>query len=135
MAITAIKGINDILPDEAGKWQLVEASARRIFAAFGYREIRVPIIEKTELFARSIGESTDIVESIELCEGYPAEVILRKAEDLGCDVIVMGTHGKGFLSHTFLGSTAQKVLRRVNKPVFIIPLPKEETDITFHDAY
>ncbi len=62
MAITGIKGINDILPDDVGKWQWVESVARRIFANFGYQEIRIPILEKTELFARSIGESTDIVE-------------------------------------------------------------------------
>ena len=62
MAIRAIKGINDILPDVVGKWQLVESVARRIFSNFGFQEIRIPIIEKTELFARSIGETTDIVE-------------------------------------------------------------------------
>ncbi len=62
MAISAIKGINDILPDVVGKWQLVESVARRIFSQFGFQEIRIPIIEKTELFARSIGENTDIVE-------------------------------------------------------------------------
>ena len=62
MAITSIKGINDILPDVVGKWQLVESTARRIFSNFGFQEIRIPILEKTELFARSIGESTDIVE-------------------------------------------------------------------------
>ena len=62
MAIKAIKGINDILPDVVGKWQLVESVARRIFSNFGYQEIRIPILEKTELFARSIGEATDIVE-------------------------------------------------------------------------
>jgi len=62
VAITGIKGINDILPDVVGKWQLVESAARRIFSNFGFQEIRLPILEKTELFARSIGESTDIVE-------------------------------------------------------------------------
>jgi histidyl-tRNA synthetase len=62
VAITAIKGINDILPNAVGKWQLVESVARRVFSNFGYQEIRIPILEKTELFARSIGESTDIVE-------------------------------------------------------------------------
>ncbi len=62
MAITGIKGINDILPSDVGKWQWVESVARRIFTNFGYQEIRIPILEKTELFARSIGESTDIVE-------------------------------------------------------------------------
>jgi nucleotide-binding universal stress UspA family protein len=78
--------------------------------------------------------SADRVESIELCEGFPAEMILRKADDLNCDVIVMGTHGKGILANTFLGSTAKRVLRRTRKPIFIIPLPKEEIDITFLDV-
>ncbi|UCE84050.1 MAG: histidine--tRNA ligase [Deltaproteobacteria bacterium] len=62
MLITGIKGINDILPDDVGKWQWVESVARRIFSNFGFQEIRIPLLEKTELFARSIGESTDIVE-------------------------------------------------------------------------
>ena len=62
MAIKAIRGINDILPDVIGKWQLVESTARRIFSSFGFQEIRIPIMEKTELFSRSIGETTDIVE-------------------------------------------------------------------------
>ena len=62
VAIKAIKGINDILPEVVGKWQLVESVARRIFSDFGFQEIRIPILEKTELFARSIGEATDIVE-------------------------------------------------------------------------
>ena len=74
------------------------------------------------------------VESIEVCQGYPPEEILRKADELDCDVIIMGTHGKGIIRHSFLGSAAQKVLRRVRKPVFIIPLPEEETDITFQDV-
>ena len=73
----------------------------------------------------------DRVVSIEVCEGYPPEEILRKADELSCDVIVMGTHGKGIIRHSFLGSTAQKVLRRVRKPVFIIPLPEGEIDDTF----
>ncbi len=60
--ITAVKGFKDILPEESGKWQFVEEQARRIFMAFGCREIRVPILEKTELFSRGIGEATDIVE-------------------------------------------------------------------------
>ena len=79
-------------------------------------------------------ESADRVVSIEVCQGYPPEEILRKADELNCDVIVMGTHGKGIIRHSFLGSAAQKVLRRVRKPVFIIPLPEGEIDATFHDA-
>ena len=56
------------------------------------------------------------------------EEILRKADELDCDVIIMRTHGKGIISHTFLGSVAEKVLRRVGNPVFIIPSPRGETD-------
>jgi nucleotide-binding universal stress UspA family protein len=78
-------------------------------------------------------ESLDRIESIEVCQGYPADVILKKADTLGCDTIIMGTHGKGVIKSTYLGSMTKKVLRQVRKPVFIIPLPKGETDITFHD--
>jgi len=66
-------------------------------------------------------------------KGSPPEVILSKADELDCDVIVLGTHGKGIIANTFLGSTSKRVLRRTRKPVFIIPLPKGELDITFHD--
>ncbi len=62
MAITGIKGFNDILPGEVEKWQRIEATARRVFEIYGFSEIRVPIMEKTELFSRSIGDATDIVE-------------------------------------------------------------------------
>ena len=64
--------------------------------------------------------------SIEVCEGYPAEVILSKAQELNCDEIIMGTHSKGIIANTFLGSTAKRVLRRTRIPVLIIPLPDEE---------
>jgi len=79
-------------------------------------------------------ESMDRIESIEICKGYPANEILKKVDELECDAIVMGTHGKGIIRDTYLGSMTKKVLRRVRKPVFIIPLPKGETDITFHDS-
>ena len=62
MSITGIKGMNDILPGDIETWQHLEEQARKVFGAFGYREIRVPVAEKTELFSRSIGETTDIVE-------------------------------------------------------------------------
>lgn len=62
MKIKAINGFKDILPDETVRRQHIEQCARDIFERFGMREIRMPILEKTELFARSIGETTDIVE-------------------------------------------------------------------------
>jgi histidyl-tRNA synthetase len=54
--------MNDLLPDAVARWQRIEAAARGVLAAYGYREIRLPLVEKTELFARSIGNLTDIVE-------------------------------------------------------------------------
>ena len=61
--------------------------------------------------------------------GYPAEEILKAADEEGCDLIVLGSHGKGFLQHTFLGCVSRSVLERARKPVFIIPLPSERTSI------
>lgn len=61
-AIQAIRGMNDLLPEALSLWQRIEQSAETVLAAYGYREIRFPIIEKTELYRRSIGEVTDIVE-------------------------------------------------------------------------
>jgi histidyl-tRNA synthetase len=60
--IQLIRGFKDILPDEIAVWQKVEQAAVSLFEGFGFSEIRVPIMERTELFARSIGEGTDIVE-------------------------------------------------------------------------
>src|SRR5262249_40517943 len=60
--IQAVRGMHDVLPDEAPLWQLFEQTAREGFAQYGYRIIRTPILEKTELFVRGVGEATDIVE-------------------------------------------------------------------------
>ncbi len=60
--IQLIKGFKDILPSEVELWQRIEKTAKGLFERFNYSEIRIPIMEKTELFARSIGEDTDIVE-------------------------------------------------------------------------
>lgn len=62
MKVSAIKGFSDILPGEVETWQLVEQCARQVFAAYNFSEIRIPVLEKTELFSRSLGETTDIVE-------------------------------------------------------------------------
>ncbi|MBE0485106.1 histidine--tRNA ligase [Marinobacter sp.] len=60
--IQAIRGMNDILPDQTPVWQYVESTVRRVLGQYGYQEIRMPVVEQTELFKRSIGEVTDIVE-------------------------------------------------------------------------
>ncbi len=60
--LTAVKGMNDLLPPDSAKWGHVERTARDLFERHGYREIRTPIVERTALFVRSVGEVTDIVE-------------------------------------------------------------------------
>ncbi len=62
MKIQSIRGMNDLLPEQSATWQYVEATFARLLASYGYREIRFPILEKTELFVRGVGEVTDIVE-------------------------------------------------------------------------
>jgi histidyl-tRNA synthetase len=61
VSIQPVRGMNDVLPTEVAAWQRLEAIARQLFASYGYQEIRVPIVEQTALFKRSIGEFTDIV--------------------------------------------------------------------------
>ena len=60
--IQAIRGMHDVLPEQTPLWQYAELTLRGVLSAYGYSEIRLPIVEKTELFKRSIGEVTDIVE-------------------------------------------------------------------------
>lgn len=62
MKYSALKGVHDILPPDIYLWQKAESTAKEIFSAYGFQEIRVPIIESTDIFVRSIGETTDIVE-------------------------------------------------------------------------
>tara|TARA_R110002049_G_scaffold927_7_gene6782 strand:+ start:1061 stop:2368 length:1308 start_codon:yes stop_codon:yes gene_type:complete len=60
--IQAIRGMNDLLPEQSPVWQYFEGKVKKVLAQYGYQEIRMPIVEQTELFKRSIGEVTDIVE-------------------------------------------------------------------------
>jgi nucleotide-binding universal stress UspA family protein len=98
----------------------------------GKEEIKDRIQKRVETFCQKElmkdPECRDLVASREVVEGDPAAEILRKAEELGVDLVVMGTHGKGLLEHAFLGSVAEKVLHRIKIPVLTIPIPKE-TDI------
>jgi nucleotide-binding universal stress UspA family protein len=64
--------------------------------------------------------------SVEITEGDAAAQILRRADELPADQLIMGTHGKGRLVHTFLGSVAESVLHRIKIPVLIIPLPPKK---------
>ena len=71
----------------------------------------------------------DLVSDTIVTMGYAVEEILNVADAKECDVIVLGTHGKGWLRGTFLGSVARSVLERTRKPVFVVPLPSDKTDI------
>jgi nucleotide-binding universal stress UspA family protein len=71
----------------------------------------------------------DLVSELIVKKGYPVEDILNTADTEPCDVIVLGTHGKGWLKQTFLGSVARSVVEKSRTPVFIIPLPSEKTGV------
>jgi nucleotide-binding universal stress UspA family protein len=73
--------------------------------------------------------SVDLISNILIRLGHPVEEILKAVDEEGCDVIVLGTHSKGFLKQAFLGSVSSSVLLRTQKPVFIVPLPSENIDI------
>jgi histidyl-tRNA synthetase len=91
--ITGVKGMNDTLPAAVGRWQEMEAAARELFALYGYREVRTPVVEHHALFARGVGEATDIVNK----EMYVFE---DKGEELLC-LRPEGTAGtvRAFIEH------------------------------------
>ena len=95
----------------------------------GKEEVKDRIQKRLETFCQKElmkdPECRDLVASTEVVEGDPAAEILRKADELGVDLVVMGTHGKGLLEHAFLGSVAEKILHRIKIPVLTIPIPKE----------
>src|SRR5512138_698758 len=93
MKISGVKGMNDILPAEVGRWQEMERVAREVFALYGYREVRTPAVEHAQLFARGVGEATDIVNK----EMYVFE---DKGEELLC-LRPEGTAGtvRAFIEH------------------------------------
>jgi histidyl-tRNA synthetase len=62
MKLKAIRGMNDVLPEATATWRFLETVVSGVVESYGYREIRLPVLEYTELFKRSIGEATDIVE-------------------------------------------------------------------------
>jgi nucleotide-binding universal stress UspA family protein len=79
--------------------------------------------------ARMGTSSVDLVSKILVRLGHPVEEILKVVDEEGCDVIVLGTHGKGFLKQTFVGSVSSSLLIRTRKPVFLVPLPSEDANI------
>ncbi|MFH1830403.1 MAG: histidine--tRNA ligase [Pseudomonadota bacterium] len=93
--LTAVKGMEDIMPPTSRLWQHVEAKARRIFDLYGYGEVRTPILEPTELFARGVGETTSIVEK----EMYTFE-------DRGGDLLSLRPEGTASIVRAYIESGA-----------------------------
>lgn len=96
-----------------------------------HEHVRAVMAERQKEFWQHVSEEDaslqDQVASIELVDGYPAEVILRRAGELNCDLIVIGAHEHGF-SHTFLGTVAKRVLRRSTIPTLVVPYRDTETN-------
>ncbi|BBP03469.1 histidine--tRNA ligase [Sulfuriferula plumbiphila] len=102
--IQAIRGMNDILPEHSPRWQHFEAVVRDWLAAYGYREIRTPIVEQSALFKRAIGEVTDIVEK----EMYAFEDILN-GEHLALRPEGTAACVRAVIEHNLLYNTPQRL--------------------------
>jgi len=123
-AVQSIRGIHDILPADAALWFTLEAAATEVFAAYGYQQIRLPILERTELFKRAVGEVTDIVEK----EMY-------SFEDRGGDSIALrpeGTAGcvRAGIEHGLLHNQIQRLW--YHGPMFRYERPQKGRYRQFH---
>src|SRR5215471_76123 len=81
----AIRGTRDLLPPETAQWNRVEETARQVFSAFGFGEIRLPLFEETELFVRSVGAETDVGKEMWYTFQDPLdpEQIIKERQDAG----------------------------------------------------
>ncbi len=109
------EGVSAVLVEKALKDANVEEIRKRL------REFYKSIETQTG------SPSVELVSKILIPIGHPVEEILKAADEEDCDMIIIGTHGKGFLRQTFLGSVAAALLARTRKPVLIVPLPSEKT--------
>ena len=129
--ITVLHVIEDVSPGNAA---LVDAYLREGERQKFFEKSKAFVIEHLQSRFRALCEQEypdepdclDRFIGIEVCSGYPAEIILEKVKELDCDIIVMGSRGQGMFSEAMLGSTSHRVLRRCRKPVLVIRLPGEE---------
>lgn len=110
--ISSVLGESKLEELEQGNMQKAKVELKQELDAFAKRELA----NFPEDLARFAGA--------EIAFGHPVIKILETADRLDVDLIVMGTHGKGVIEHAFLGSVAEKVLKKSKKPVFVVPLPK-----------
>jgi len=99
-AIQAIKGFNDILPDQSPAWRRLEAVLTQLMDSYGYQQIRLPIVEETRLFKRAIGDATDIVEK-EMYTFFdkaepPESLTLRPEGTAGCVRAILNSKAEAF---------------------------------------
>ncbi len=122
--IQPVRGMNDILPDDERLWETVEAAAADLFRRYGYRRIRIPVLEKTDLFRRSIGEMTDIVEK----EMYTFED--RNGDSLTLRPEATASVVRACLSHGLLHNRQQKLW--CSGPMFRHEKPQKGRHRQFH---
>ena len=124
--LQAIRGMNDILPEQSASWQFVEDTVRDVVESYGFSQIRMPIVEKTELFKRSIGEVTDIVEK----EMYTFEdrngdsLTLRPEGTAGCV--------RACIQHSLLNNQVQRLW--YTGPMFRHERPQKGRYRQFHQV-
>lgn len=122
--IQPVRGMNDILPDDERAWEVVESAAAELLGAYGYRRIRIPLLEKTELFSRSIGELTDIVEK----EMYTFDD--RNGDSLTMRPEATASVVRACLSHGLLHNRQQKLW--CSGPMFRYEKPQKARYRQFH---
>jgi histidyl-tRNA synthetase len=107
MKIVAVKGMNDILPAAVARWQEMERVAREVFALYGYREVRTPVVEPAALFSRGVGEATDIVKKeMYVFEDKGEEMLALRPEGTASAVrayIEHGCHVEGLQKWFYMG--------------------------------
>lgn len=122
--IKTVRGVHDILPADSATWQYLEATARRVFSGYGYRELRTPIFEKSELFTRAVGETSDIVEK----EMYTFA-------DRGGDPLSLRPEGTAAVVRCFINNSMHRILPwRVfyMGPMFRYERPQKGRQRQFH---
>ena len=124
MRVSPVRGMNDVLPEVSALWSAVESAAEAVFDAYGYRRIRLPVIERTELFSRSIGETTDIVqkEMYTFADRSGSSITLRPEATAG--VVRVG------LSHGLFHNQQQKLW--CAGPMFRYERPQKARYRQFH---
>ncbi|MEG3638105.1 histidine--tRNA ligase [Magnetococcus sp. PR-3] len=124
--IKPVRGVRDIMPDESVRWQFIESTLRRVFGQYGFGEIRIPIFEKTELFARAVGETTDIVEK----EMYTFE-------DRGGESLALRPEGTASVVRSFINNSLDRQLPWKSYyvgPMFRYERPQKGRYRQFHQA-